>query len=65
VHAELRGRGIRVGKKRVARPRRRLELEGVSRRGKRRRTTTPDPAAPPAPDLVERQFAAEGPDQLA
>jgi hypothetical protein len=39
VHAELRGRGIRVGKKRVARPMRRLELEGVSRRGKRRRTT--------------------------
>jgi putative transposase len=42
VHAELRARGVRVGKKRVARLMRRLELEGVSRRGKRRRTTTAD-----------------------
>jgi transposase InsO family protein len=43
---------------------RQLEFEGVSRRGKRRRTTTPDPAAPPAPDLVKRRFPAERPDQL-
>src|SRR4051812_15827700 len=51
VHAELReGHGIRVGRKRVARLMRQLELEGVSRRGKRRRTTIPDPAAAPAPD---------------
>ena len=64
VHAELRARGVHVGKKRVARLMRLLELEGVSRRGKRRRTTTPDAAAPPAPDLVERRFAAERPDQL-
>jgi len=64
VHAELRARGVRVGKKRVARLMRRLELEGVSRRGKRRRTTVPDPAAPPAPDLVKRRFIAERPDQL-
>jgi putative transposase len=64
VQAELRARGVRISKKRVARLMRRLELEGVSRRGKRRRTTTPDPAAPPAPDLVKRQFVAERPDQL-
>lgn len=64
VHAELRARGVHVGKKRVARLMRLLELEGVSRRGKRRRTTTPDAAAPPAPDLVKRRFAAERPDQL-
>jgi putative transposase len=64
VHAELRARGVRISKKRVARLTRRLELEGVSRRGKRRRTTTPDPAAPPAPDLVKRNFVAERPDQL-
>jgi putative transposase len=63
VHAELRARGVRVGKKRIARLMRQLEVEGVSRRGKRRRTTTPDPAAP-APDLVKRRFAAERPDQL-
>ena len=44
VHAELReAHGIRVGRKRVARLMRQLELEGVSRRGKRRRTTIPDP----------------------
>jgi putative transposase len=64
VHAELRARGVRVGKKRVARLMRRLELEGVSRRGKRRRTTTADATAPPAPDLVNRRFVAERPDQL-
>jgi putative transposase len=64
VHAELRAAGVRVGKKRVARLMRRLALEGVSRRGKRRRTTTPDPAAPPAPDLVKRQFVAGRPDEL-
>jgi putative transposase len=28
------------------------------------RTTSPDPAAPPAPDLVKRHFVAERPDQL-
>lgn len=64
VQAELQARGVRVGKKRIARLMRRLELEGVSRRGKRRHATTPGPAAPPAPDLVKRRFAAERPDQL-
>jgi putative transposase len=65
VHAELReAHGIRVGRKRVARLMRELELEGVSRRGKRRRTTIPDPAAAPAPDLVGRRFQAARPNQL-
>jgi len=65
VHAELReAHGIRVGRKRVARLMRQLELEGVSRRGKRRRTTIPDPAAAPAPDLVGRRFTAAGPNEL-
>jgi putative transposase len=41
VHAELQARGVRVGKKRIARLMRQQGLEGVSRRGKRRRTTTP------------------------
>jgi putative transposase len=41
-----------------------LGIEGVSRRGKRRRTTIPDPAAPPAPDLVKRRFQADGPNRL-
>jgi putative transposase len=65
VHAELReAHGIRVGRKRVARLMRQLELEGVSRRGKRRRTTIADPVAAPAPDLVGRRFTASRPNQL-
>jgi putative transposase len=65
VHAELReGHGVRVGRKRVARLMRQLELEGVSRRGKRQRTTIPDPAAAPAPDLVGRRFTASRPNEL-
>jgi putative transposase len=55
---------LHVGRKRVARLMRDLAIEGVSRRGKRRRTTVPDPKQPPAPDLVERRFVAEAPDQL-
>jgi putative transposase len=65
VHAELReAHGARVGRKRVARLMRELGLEGVSRRGKRRRTTIADPAAAPAPDLVGRRFAAAQPNEL-
>ena len=65
VHAELsKAHGVRVGRKRVARLMRQLELEGISRRSKRRRTTIPDPAAAPAPDLVGRRFTAARPNQL-
>lgn len=56
--------GVRVGRKRVARLMRELGIEGVSRRGKKRRTTLADPAQPPAPDLVERRFEAERPNDL-
>jgi putative transposase len=63
VHAELRDEGVRVGKKRVARLMRAAGLQGVSRR-KRTRTTVRDRDARPAPDLVDRQFAAVGPDRL-
>jgi putative transposase len=64
LHAELRlAGGVRVGKKRVARLMRELEIQGVSRRRGRVRTTTPDAKAPPAPDLVKRDFNAERPDQ--
>ena len=55
---------VRVGRKRVARLMRQLGIEGVSRRGKRQQTTVSDPKAPPAPDLVERRFAAERPNAL-
>jgi transposase InsO family protein len=42
---------------------RELGLEGV-RRGKTRKTTTPDEAAPRPADLVERDFTATRPDEL-
>lgn len=64
LHAELRlGDGVAVGRKRVARLMREQGIHGVSRRRGRVRTTTPDPKAPPAPDLVKRDFTAEQPDQ--
>jgi putative transposase len=63
IHAELADRGIHAGRKRVARLMRGAGLRGVSRR-KGFRTTVRDETARPAPDLVERQFTAAGPDQL-
>jgi putative transposase len=63
VHAALRDEGIRVGKKRVARLMKAADLRGVSRR-KTPTTTRRDPAACPAPDLVDRDFSAEKPDEL-
>src|SRR4029450_1456740 len=42
----------------VARLMRELRIKGVPCRAGKRRTTIPDPKAPPAPDLVERRFLA-------
>src|SRR5206468_10657835 len=65
VNDELREEhDVRVGRKRVARLMRDLEIQGVSRRGKKPRTTVADEKAPPAPDLVERRFAADAPNCL-
>lgn len=63
VHAELAAEGIHVGRKRVARLMRAAGLEGVSRR-RSVHTTVRDGAARPAPDLVDRDFVAPGPNQL-
>jgi putative transposase len=63
VHAELTAQGDRVSRKRVARLMRASGLEGVSRR-KGRTTTVRDRDARPAPDLVQREFTAAGPDRL-
>lgn len=64
LHAELRlAGGVRVGKKRVARLMRELEIHGVSRRRGRIRTTIPDKRAVTAPDLVNRDFTAAKPDE--
>ena len=64
VHAELTlGLGLSVNRKRVARLMREAGIQGLYRR-KRSWTTVRDPAAEPAPDLVNRHFTADGPDRL-
>jgi putative transposase len=63
IHAELVAAGIRIGRKRIARLMRSAGLEGVSRRPQRK-TTIRDDRQRPAPDLVERDFTANGPDRL-
>jgi transposase InsO family protein len=40
------------------------DIQGAKRRGKPWRTTTPDPSAQRAPDLVQRDFSATRPDAL-
>ena len=64
IHAALLAEGYRVSRKRVARLMRKLGIEGVTRRRFKTGTTKRDPKARPAPDLVNRDFSAEGPDQL-
>jgi putative transposase len=64
VHAELRGAGERHGRKRIARLMRAAGLVGASRRRGGPITTRRDKQARPAPDLVDRDFRAAGPNQL-
>ena len=65
IQAELADEhGVRVGRKRVARLMRAAGLEGVSRRRYRVGTTSPGGEAPAAPDLVQRDFSADEPNQL-
>jgi putative transposase len=63
VHAELKAGGMAIGKKRVARLMRAASLAGASRR-RRVVTTRRNPTHHPASDLVQRNFAATGPNQL-
>jgi putative transposase len=63
ILAELVEAGWRVNHKRVARLMRLHGIAGVTRR-KYHGTTRRDPTRPVAPDLVERTFTAERPDQL-
>jgi putative transposase len=60
---QLHREGIAVARCTVERLMGELGLQGV-RRGKPRRTTTPDAAAPRPADLVERDFSAQRPNQL-
>ena len=55
--------GHDVGRDQVARLMRAAGIQGA-RRGKRVRTTKPDPAAGRHPDLVKRKFTASAPNQL-
>jgi putative transposase len=63
VWRQLHREGIGVARCTVERLMRQLGLEGV-RRGKTRRTTTPDQTTAGPADLVERDFSATRPNQL-
>jgi putative transposase len=64
IHAELRDEGTRVGRKRVARLMRSAQIRGVSRRRGFVVTTRRDSTHRKAPDLVNRKFRADRPNQL-
>jgi len=64
VRAELLEQGERISAKRIARLMRCSGIRGVSRRRGFVITTRRDQARRPAPDLVKREFAAEGPNRL-
>ena len=64
IYADLKEAGERVGEKRVGRLMKRAGIWGASRRRRGPKTTRRNEDARPAPDLVERDFSAEGPDQL-
>jgi putative transposase len=62
IHVDLAAKGIRVGRKRVARLMSAAGIAGVSRR--KFVTTTVKGSDRQAPDLVDRNFTAEGPNLL-
>jgi putative transposase len=64
VHAQLVREGETAGRDQVARLMASDGLQGAKRRGKAWKTTTPDPEAQRAFDLVCRDFAATAPDRL-
>lgn len=63
VHAELRARGVRVGKKRVERL---MRENGLAARRRRRFTKTTDSAhaQPVAPNILERDFDTSAPNEV-
>jgi putative transposase len=60
----LRRAGEDVGRDRVKRLMKTHGIQGAKRRGKQWRTTIADPSATRSPDLVNRAFSAQRPDQL-
>jgi len=63
IYAELVHEGAHVGRKRIERLMRQAGIQGVSRR-KKTTTTKRAKRDRPAPDLVDRDFTADAPDQL-
>jgi transposase InsO family protein len=63
VHAELRSKGVRVGKKRVERL---MREDGIKARQKRRfrRTTDSNHTHPIAPNVLDRQFTVTSPNKV-
>ncbi len=64
IRAQLKDAGQAVSRKRVARLMRHAGIRGVSRRRRFTVTTERNAKQRPAPDLVNRRFRAEAPDQL-
>lgn len=64
VRAELIDQGVKISGKRVARLMRSNGIRGVSRRRGFVVTTRRNERQRPAPDLVKREFTANGPNQL-
>jgi len=64
IHAELADADVHVGRKRVARLMRQAGIVGCHRRKRSFSITRQNPYAAAAPDLVDRKFAATGPNQL-
>ena len=64
LYAELKEAGEVVGEKRVGRLMKQEGIWGASRRRRGPKTTRRNADARPAVDLVERNFTADGPDQL-
>jgi putative transposase len=64
VHADLRERGARHSRKRIARLMREAGLVGASHRHGGPTTTRRNKDDRPAPDLVDRDFSATRPNQL-
>jgi putative transposase len=64
MHAALLREGETAGRDQVTRLMSEAGIQGAKRRGKPWRTTTADPEAQRAADLVKRDFTAEAPDRL-
>jgi len=64
IYAELKEQGEPVGEKRVGRLMNQAGIRGASRKRRGPKTTHRNEDARPAPDLVDRDFTVDGPDQL-